>query len=104
MPWDQRQTPRTPLPAAVRQRILRRDGRVCYLCGHDDADQVDHIVPVMDGGTDDDANLASIHGGHCPHCGRRCHGDKTAAESARARRAYYATAKHPRPRKHPGRV
>jgi len=102
MAWSQRKTPRTPLPASVRRAVLDRDGRVCHLCGHDDADQVDHRVAIYDGGGDDEHNLAAVHGGHCPYCGRRCHGDKTARESARARAATRSKARHPRERQHPG--
>lgn len=67
-----------PLPKGwerTRKRILRRDGRKCYLCGAEGCRAVDHIVPVCEGGTEDDANLAAI----CDEC----HGRKTAAEANR---------------------
>jgi 5-methylcytosine-specific restriction endonuclease McrA len=65
-------------------RILRRDGHRCYLC--DDytrpADTVDHVVPVSQGGTHDDSNLAAAHQ-------HPCHAAKTERERRQglARRA-----------------
>lgn len=66
-----------------RAQILKRDG---YLCRCDDctrdgllllAHEVDHIVPLAQGGTDDENNLRAIN--------RRCHQRKTAREAARGR-------------------
>lgn len=75
--------------------MLRRDHGVCYVCHRAGADQVDHVVPVSQGGSDEDDNLAAIHS-------QPCHARKTAAE---------ANASNPRaqPRKraeeaHPGDV
>ena len=51
----------------IRQRILNRDGRVCFYCGLD-ADTIDHLVPIAKGGTDHDENLVS--------CCRRCNYSK----------------------------
>lgn len=68
-----------PLPAdwvRIRRRILRRDRGVCYICGKPGADAVDHIVPAVDGGGDDEANLAAVHS-------RPCHAAKTAREANR---------------------
>jgi 5-methylcytosine-specific restriction protein A len=82
-----------PLPrnwTRIRQRILRRDGGVCYVCGRPGADTVDHIVPASNGGTDDDDNLAAIH--EVP-----CHQRKTAIEANAAK----PKRKRP-PERHPG--
>lgn len=57
-------------------RILKRDGRVCHVCGGPGADEVDHVRP---GDDHSDANLAAIHGDPC-------HRIKSAREGARARR------------------
>ena len=47
--------------------------RVCWLCGHDGADQVDDVVPKAKGGTSALANLRPAHGTNpCPTCGVRC--------------------------------
>ncbi|WP_060495407.1 HNH endonuclease [Pseudomonas sp. GTC 16482] len=63
----------------LRDRILKRDQ---YLCRCDDctrlgrireADEVDHIVALAHGGTDDDHNLRAIN--------RDCHKAKTQRES-----------------------
>ncbi|MBF3094675.1 HNH endonuclease, partial [Pseudomonas aeruginosa] len=43
------------------------------------ATEVDHIIPLSQGGTDDDANLMAI-------AGYPCHARKTATESAASRK------------------
>jgi len=65
-----------------REAVLRRDG---YLCQCEScqavgrlpllADEVDHIVPVAEGGTDDLSNLRAIN--------KDCHKVKTQAEARR---------------------
>lgn len=62
---------------ATRERILLRDG---YMCQCEDckgtkllAQEVDHVVPLERGGTDDDANLRSMN--------VECHKRKTAADA-----------------------
>ena len=60
----------------IRQRVLRRDGNRCVLCGRA-ASEVDHIVPGSAGGSDDLRNLQSL-------C-KPCHQQKTLAEAARGR-------------------
>ena len=48
----------------TRKRILRRDHGFCQACGERGrlsvASQVDHIIPVINGGTDDDGNLRAV--------------------------------------------
>ena len=79
----------------TRARILRRDRGVCYVCGRSGADEVDHLRPVAEGGTDDDANLAAIHDDPC-------HRRKSSAEGNRAR---WQRAPRRRPAEaHPGRL
>jgi 5-methylcytosine-specific restriction protein A len=81
-PWQKR--PGTPArltgARAVRrrQRILGRHGRVCHVCGRRGADQVDHVIPLAEGGTDTDENLRPIHD-------QPCHRNKTREEAKRAR-------------------
>jgi 5-methylcytosine-specific restriction protein A len=48
----------------LREQVLARDGGRCQLCGQP-AQQVDHIVPRADGGSDALDNLRAV-------CGR-CH-------------------------------
>ena len=80
-----------------RARVLAQHGHVCHVCGHGQAEQVDHLLNVARGGTHDESNLAPIHGAACPSCGRRCHVEKTATESVAAR----SSARRPAGR-HPG--
>lgn len=63
---------------ARRTRILLRDAFRCGDCRRVVSGReahVDHIVPLEDGGNDDDSNLLT----RCD----RCHGRKTRAEQAR---------------------
>lgn len=63
----------------LRQRILERDNYLCQSClmqgRYVTATDVDHIVPVAHGGTDDESNLQSL-------C-HECHKVKTAKERLR---------------------
>lgn len=52
---------------AQRKRVLARDNHQCVYCGND-ATQVDHIIPRVDGGTHDLENLVA--------CCARCNGMK----------------------------
>lgn len=83
----------TPEWKRTRARILARDRGTCHVCGQPGADEVDHMLAVSEGGTEDDANLAAIHG--VP-----CHRRKTQAEAIAARLRY--PRKRP-PEAHPGR-
>lgn len=55
---------RTPLPRTLRAYVIARDGAVCGICGlgvlAEDLD-IDHIVPVSLGGSDDPENLQVTH-------------------------------------------
>jgi len=46
---------------AKRRRILERDLYLCWLCGGPGADSVDHVIPRVQGGTNEDANLRAAH-------------------------------------------
>ena len=65
------------------KRILERFLYACHWCGNAGADQVDHVVPLAEGGADDDSNLAPIHA-------EPCHRVKTQGEAQRSRE------RHPR--------
>jgi len=55
-------TNRVPLAKSLRFRIFRRDGFQCQYCGRVPPDvilHVDHIVPLADGGTNDEDNLTT---------------------------------------------
>lgn len=53
---------RKPISKSTRFRIFARDGFVCRYCGEQPPEVklvIDHIKPVIEGGTNDDANLIS---------------------------------------------
>lgn len=53
-------------------RILERDQYLCRLCFSATATEVDHVVPLYQGGSDSDANKRAV-------CGP-CHKSKSRAE------------------------
>ncbi len=58
---------RKGLRPSQRFEVFRRDGFRCRYCGATPVDRplhVDHVIPVSDGGTDDDANLVTA----CAEC------------------------------------
>lgn len=61
----------------TRQRIMQRDNCTCADCGAIRIDhEVDHRVPLEQGGSNDDSNLQLL----CSGVGR-CHAKKTAQEA-----------------------
>ena len=54
---------------AIRRRVIARDQRVCYLCDQVVAEgepiEVDHLVEVSEGGSNDLSNLATAHASPC---------------------------------------
>ena len=66
----------------IRNDVLRRDRYLCQPCKANGrnklATEVDHIVPIFEGGSDAMANLQGI-------C-KACHDEKTKAEARRAGR------------------
>lgn len=55
------------------RRAVLAASRVCWLCGHDGADQTDDVVPKSKGGDSAVTNLRPAHGTRpCPTCGKRC--------------------------------
>lgn len=50
----------------LRLRVLRRDGNTCAYCG-DVATEVDHVIPLVRGGSDDAENLVAC----CRSCNSR---------------------------------
>ncbi|MFJ9340214.1 HNH endonuclease [Streptomyces sp. NPDC101733] len=66
---------------ALKKRVSRRDNACCYYCGNESEDgdplQLDHKVPVAEGGSTRDLdNLGLIHA-------EPCHAEKSAQEAAR---------------------
>lgn len=60
--------------------ILEKYELICHICGGFGADEVDHVVPLAEGGADDESNLRPIHL-------QPCHREKTRAEAQRAWKA-----------------
>ena len=60
---------RRPLGQQLRAQVLARDKYRCLMCGRGTEEvvlEVDHVVPVADGGTDELENLATL----CRDCNR----------------------------------
>ncbi len=60
---------RSSLPPALRYKIIKRDRQTCTSCGARAPDvelEVDHIIPVSKGGTDEEDNLTT----KCIPCNR----------------------------------
>jgi 5-methylcytosine-specific restriction endonuclease McrA len=80
---------------AARLAVLQpdEDGLVlCHLCGHDGADQADHLLPRSlhpDLDDTDTTNLLPAHGNKgCPICGEKCNqvkGNGTVTRPVRSR-------------------
>jgi 5-methylcytosine-specific restriction endonuclease McrA len=60
------------------KRVLARLQGICHVCDRPGADQVDHVIPLAQGGADEEWNLAPIHA-------EPCHREKTQAEARGAR-------------------
>ena len=60
--------------------MLKRDNRICYICGGENADSVDHVI-----NNDDDSleNLKAVHQNVEPYC----HRTKTSNEGNAAKKA-----------------
>ncbi len=68
--------------------VLRRDAGICHVCRQPGAAEVDHILPVAEGGSHHLDNLAAIHADPC-------HRHKTRTEIARGQ------ARRPKARRDP---
>lgn len=60
--------------------VLKRDSGICYLCGEEGADTVDHIIAGDDHSL---TNLAAVHDRTPPHC----HRYKTSQDAHAAKKA-----------------
>lgn len=81
-PFEKTYRPVIPNWGAIQQQVLQRDKRICYLCGKPGADQVDHIVPISEGGSSKPHNLKAVHGNVPPFC----HREKTQQQTAEHKR------------------
>lgn len=85
--------PRPTFTKSEKTAVLKRDKRVCYVCGGPKADEVDHVVPLAEGGAHTLDNAAAIHR-------QPCHLIKSRAESQRGyerRQARLKLPPEPRP-------
>lgn len=72
---------REKVSPGTRTRIINRDGGACLRCGREEPAELEvhHILPVSQGGTNEDSNLATL----CSRCHRAAHGgSKTSGEIA----------------------
>lgn len=77
---ERRARTKTPEHRRDREIVRKRDHELCYLCAtHAPNGQMDHVIPVAEGGTDKLVNKAWI-------C-RPCHQAKSSREGAAARTA-----------------
>ena len=52
---------RDELSRELRKNVYKRYGTLCYLCGKDGADTIDHVIPLIKGGNHDLKNLRPAH-------------------------------------------
>ncbi len=65
-----RPTERVSWPRGLKRRLMRRQRNTCVYCGHRriaTSMEIDHIIPVVRGGSNDENNLQVI----CRECNRR---------------------------------
>ena len=65
----------------LKARVLA-GSTVCHICGHDDADTADHVIPIARGGNNHPSNLKPAHHAPCPTCERMCNREKNGKEFA----------------------
>ena len=52
----------------LRQTVFAVYGDSCWLCGYGEADTIDHIIPISNGGDDSIDNLRPAHGKKSKYC------------------------------------
>lgn len=62
----------------INRAVMEKHDGICHVCNLHGADQVDHVIPLSEGGSDSMDNRRPIHS-------EPCHRLKTAREAARAR-------------------
>lgn len=87
-----RRNPYRGVPSHLRRKVLARDDHTCQQCG-DTGTEVDHIINVAAGGTNDLDNLRAL----CPPCHER----KTRRETKLGHQRRFSAGYHPG-EQHPG--
>ena len=52
----------------LRKRVFSTYGDICWLCGQEGADTIDHLVMVSQGGSNTIENLRPAHGRKSSYC------------------------------------
>lgn len=52
----------------LREQVFNYYGTVCWLCGHEGADTIDHLLMISHGGSNDLENLRPAHGRKSEFC------------------------------------
>lgn len=58
-----KKTPRIPIPKSVREYVFQRDNYQCRSCGKNQQEitlNIDHIIPLAKGGSNDMSNLQTL--------------------------------------------
>ena len=74
--------PRRTIKPYLRQRVLERATHRCQHCRNAGRLEVDHIIPVSDGGSDEPANLQAL----CVRCHVAKHGKTPPSDTFTASR------------------
>lgn len=64
----QEERPRGRTNQKLRERVFAEYGSTCWLCGHEGADTIDHLVMISKGGSNDLENLRPAHGRKTAFC------------------------------------
>jgi len=92
MSWTTNRPSGRSIPVSLHNMVVRLYGRTCYVCQEAPYEEIDHVVPWSEGGTDELENLRPI-------C-KACHRLKSIREKDRGRKRAQAKARRA-PEKHP---
>ncbi len=62
-----KKTPRISIPKSVRDYVFQRDNYQCQSCGKKQQLNIDHIIPLAKGGSNDISNLQTL----CQTCNQQ---------------------------------
>lgn len=63
---------------ARRRKVLKKHRTICHICGNPGGTEVDHVVPLAEGGADEEENMRPVH--------TDCHAVKSKEERERGLR------------------